>query len=87
MGSRGWQGGKFFITLDEDGSARRSMGNVRGKWIYLNGAALITWDDGAQDAIRKTGSLNQKFAYSKDKLFTDEPDNVTGARNIAPRPI
>ena len=80
-------GGQFFITLDEDGDARRSLGNVRGKWVYTNGAALITWDDGAQDAIRKTGSLNQKFAYSKDKSFNDEPDNVTKARNVMPRPI
>jgi hypothetical protein len=80
-------GGNFFITLDEDGSARRSLGNVRGKWVYKDGAALITWDDGPMDAIRKTGSVNQKYAYSKGKSFSSEPDNVTDAKNITPRPI
>jgi hypothetical protein len=80
-------GGKFFITLNEDGDARRSLGNVRGKWVYAGGAALITWDDGAQDAIRKTGSVNQKFAYAKGKSFNDEPDNVAYAHNTSQRPI
>ena len=47
----------------------------------------MTWDDGAQDAIRKTGSRYQKFAYRAGKSFTDQPDNVTNAQLTAPRPI
>lgn len=80
-------GNTFFITLNENGSAYRSLGDVRGHWIYSGGDALITWEDGAQDAIRRTGSRFQKFAYSAGKKFTDEPDNVTEALNTTPRPI
>lgn len=77
----------FYIALEENGDARRSLGDVHGKWVYTEGEARVTWDDGAQDAIRKVGSRFQKFAYSSGKSFTDTPDNVTGAHNTTPRPI
>ncbi len=80
-------GNNFYITLREDGSATRSLGDERGKWVYMNGEALVTWDDGAQDAIRKVGSKYMKFAYSAGKSFTDSPDNVAPAHNTTPRPI
>jgi hypothetical protein len=81
-------GGTFEITLQEDGNAYRSInGHVHGKWSYVNGEALITWDDGAMDAIRKVGSRDRKSAYHEGKKFTDEPDNVTDAKNTSPRPI
>ncbi len=47
----------FVITLKEDGNAERSLHDIHGTWVYVNGEARITWDDGAQDAIRKAGSL------------------------------
>jgi len=80
-------GNNFYITLREDGGATRSLGHERGKWVYVNGEALVTWDDGAQDAIRKVGSKYMKFAYGAGKSFTDSPDNVAPARNTTPRPI
>jgi len=80
-------GNNFYITLREDGGAARSLGNVHGKWVYMNGQALVTWDDGNQDAIRKVGSKYMKFAYGEGKSFTDSPDNVAPARNTTPRPI
>jgi hypothetical protein len=80
-------GRTFYITLDESGDARRSMGNVHGKWEYVDGEARITWDDGARDAIRKVGSNFQKFAYEEGKSFTDIPYNVTSAQNTTPHPI
>ncbi len=80
-------GNDFFITLHEDGAAMRSLGDVRGRWVYSNGEALITWDDGAEDALRKVGSRFQKFAYKAGKAFTDVPDNVTSAHNTTPNPI
>lgn len=80
-------GGTFYITLNENGSAFRSLRDVRGKWAYVNGDAQITWDDGAEDAIRKVGNRYQKFAYSAGKSFTGNPDNVAEARNTNPRPI
>ncbi|HUB51711.1 MAG TPA: hypothetical protein VL986_06170, partial [Terracidiphilus sp.] len=61
-------GNNFYITLYEDGGAYRSLRAVHGRWEYVNGEARITWDDGAQDAIRKVGSQFQKFAYSSGKL-------------------
>jgi len=80
-------GNNFYITLEETGDALRSLGNEHGKWAYVNGEALVTWDDGAQDAIRKVGARFQKFAYGEGKTFTDEPDNVTSAHNTTPHPI
>jgi hypothetical protein len=80
-------GSNFYITLREDGDAMRSMGDVHGKWVYVNGEAQVTWDDGAEDAIRRVGSQYQKFAYKAGKSFTDVPDNVTNARNTTPKPI
>ena len=80
-------GNNFYITLKENGEAYRSLREVHGKWSYVNGEAQIRWDDGAQDAIRRSGSSFQKFAYSAGKSFTDVPDNVTEAHNTSPRPI
>ncbi len=80
-------GDTFLITLTDNGEAFRSLGDIHGKWTYVNGEARITWDDGAQDAIRKAGSKFQKYAYSAGKSFTDTPDNVTSAVNTTPKPI
>ena len=80
-------GGTFYITLDENGDAYRTLHRIHGKWAYVNGEARVTWDDGAMDAIRKVGGKDQKFAYRAGKSFTDQPDNVTDARNTTARPI
>ncbi|HEY1896547.1 MAG TPA: hypothetical protein VGG62_09765 [Terracidiphilus sp.] len=80
-------GNNFYITLKESGDAMRSIGDEHGRWDYVNGEARVTWDDGAQDAIRKIGSHYQKFAYHQGKSFTDQPDNVTVAKLTNPRPI
>jgi len=80
-------GSTFYITLNEDGSAWRSLHRVHGHWTYINGEARVKWDDGAQDAIRHADGRDQKFAYRAGKSFTDEPDNVTEAHNTSPRPI
>jgi hypothetical protein len=80
-------GNNFYITLEESGDAKRSLGGVHGKWVYVDGEARITWDDGAEDAIRKVGARYQKFAYSSGKFFTGTPDNVANARNTTPHPI
>ena len=63
------------------------IGDVRGKWVYINGEAHVTWDDGAQDAIRKVGSKFRKYAYAAGKSFTDKPDNEGEAHNTSPHPI
>lgn len=80
-------GNTFYITLNENGSAYRSLGDVHGHWAYSNGDALITWDDNNGDAIRRVGSRFQKFAYMNGKSFSDSPDNVAEAHNTTPRPI
>ena len=80
-------GNNFYITLEDHGDAWRSLRSIHGKWVYADGEAQVTWDDGAKDAIRKVGSHFQKFAYSQEKSFTDTPDNVTDAQNTAPHPI
>jgi hypothetical protein len=79
-------GGTFYITLDDNGSAWRSLHRIHGHWAYVNGEAQVRWDDGAMDAIRRINGKDQKFAYRSGKTFTDEPDNVTDAHNTSPRP-
>ena len=81
----GWS--KFLITLDRDGTAKKTIGGPNGKWVVVGNEAQITWDDGWHDAIRKVGNKHQKFAYGPGKSFTDDPDNVTDARNTEPSPI
>jgi len=80
-------GGKFFITLEADGEARKTLGSPHGTWTLVDGEARISWDDGWHDAIRKTGSKHEKLAYEPGKSFDDEPSNVTEARNTQPKPI
>jgi hypothetical protein len=82
-------GDNFYITLREDGSARRLMNGIEhedGIWKYVNGEAQITWNDGWHDAIRKDGDWFHKYAYSEGKTFHDQPDNVTNARNLSQNP-
>ncbi len=80
-------GSRFFITLDADGSARKSHGSPHGTWTLVNGEAHIDWDDGWHDAIRRVGSRHEKVAHEPGTTFDDPPSNVTAARNTEPRPI
>jgi hypothetical protein len=84
---QGGNAGNFFITLDEDGSARKSIGASHGTWTVVDGEARISWDDGWHDAIRKVGTTHEKRAYEPGKSFDEEPSNVTAATNIHARPI
>ena len=79
-------GENFYITLNDDGTAQRTMNDLeheRGTWVYAHGEAQVTWADGWQDCIRKVGSWYKKYAYHEGKTFTDDPDNVTNARNVS----
>ncbi len=80
-------GNHFFITLDADGSARKSLGAAHGTWTLVDNEARITWDDGWHDAIRKVGTRHEKLAFEPGKSFDDSPSNVTAARNTEPKSI
>lgn len=80
-------GGTFYITLEADGEARKTLGSSHGTWTLVDGEARISWDDGWHDAIRKVGSKHEKLAYEPGKSFNDTPSNVTAARNTQPKPI
>jgi hypothetical protein len=80
-------GAHFFITLEADGNAKKSIGSPRGTWTLVDGEARIAWDDGWHDAIRKRGSKHEKVAFEPGKTFDDQPSNVTEARNTQPKPI
>jgi hypothetical protein len=80
-------GDHFFITLDPNGDARKSIGASHGTWTLVDGEARISWDDGWHDVIRKVGTTHEKVAYAPGKSFTDAPDNATAARNTQPKPI
>ena len=80
-------GFNFYITLEADGEAKKSIGSSHGTWTVVDGEARISWDDGWHDAIRRVGAKHEKFAYEPGKSFTDSPTNVTAARNTEPQPI
>jgi hypothetical protein len=80
-------GSNFYITLEADGEAKKTIGASHGTWTVVDGEARISWDDGWRDAIRKVGAKHEKFAYEPGKSFTDSPSNVTAARNREPQPI
>ncbi len=80
-------GNNFFITLDADGSAKKSIGPAHGTWTLVDGEARVNWDDGWHDIIRKRGSRHEKVGIEPGKSFEDPPANVTEARNTEPKPI
>ncbi len=80
-------GGRFYITLDADGSARKTLGSTHGTWTLVDGEARISWDDGWHDAIRKVGTRHEKVAHEPGKSFNDDPTNVAPAVNTHPKPI
>jgi hypothetical protein len=74
-------GKNFYITLNENGTAHRSIGDVNGRGDYVDGEAHVSWEDGRKDAIRKSGAQYFKFAYREGQSFNDDPANVAHARN------
>jgi hypothetical protein len=87
-----WQAGEgngsnFYITLERDGVARKSIGPPHGTWTVVDGEARISWDDGWHDVIRKVGAKYEKRAYEPGKSFDETPSNITAARTTEPRPI
>jgi hypothetical protein len=79
-------GGHFFITLDSNGEASKTMGSKHGRWTVSDGEARIAWDDGWHDAIRRVGDHYQKVAFAPEKSFNDAPSNVADAQNVEPQP-
>lgn len=81
------EGGTFYITLEANGEAHKTVGGSHGTWTVVDGEARIAWDDGWHDAIRKVGTKHEKVAFEPGKTFSDEPSNVTDAVNTSPEPI
>lgn len=85
--SEGPGGGTFYITLEADGEAHKTVGGSHGTWTVVDGEARIAWDDGWHDAIRKVGTKHEKVAFEPGRTFSDDPSNVTDAVNTSPEPI
>ena len=79
-------GDNFYITLEANGRAVRSLHETRGTWTVVNGMACVTWEDRSYDAIRKVGDKYEKVWYP-DETFSGKPNNVTNARLIESKPI
>ncbi len=85
---QGTGSGHFYITLEENGKARKSIGSPGGTWTLVDGEAHISWDDGWHDAIRKVaGGKHEKVAFEPGKSFDDEPSNIAFAKNTENKPI
>jgi len=75
--------GTFFITLESNGEASKTLGASHGIWTIADDEARITWDDGWHDAIRLISNKKyEKIAFAPGSSFSDEPENVTEARRI-----
>ena len=79
-------GGHFFITLDPNGVASKTMGAAHGTWTVTDGEARISWDDGWHDVIRRAGDKYLKAAFAPGTSFNDSPSNVADAVNTSPQP-
>ena len=77
----------FFVTLDRNGEAHKTIGSPHGTWSVVDGEARIKWDDGWTDVIRKVGNKHQKFAYEKGRSLDDDPSNVAEAKTLNSEPI
>jgi hypothetical protein len=80
-------GEDFFITLDRNGEARKTLGSTHGTWEVVDGEARISWDDGWHDVIRPVGSKHEKVAYEPGKSYNTEPNNITDASRVDAQPI
>src|SRR5262249_28908595 len=80
-------GSPFYVTLNPDGQAKKSIGPPHGTWAVVDGEARISWDDGWKDVIRKVGSKHEKFAFEPGKSLNDPPSNVTNAKTLNAEPI
>ena len=80
-------GSDFYITLEKNGQATKSLGSTHGTWIVTDGEVHIRWDDGWHDAIRRAGNKYEKVAYAPGKTFTDAADNITDAKRVDAEPI
>jgi len=79
-------GGTFFITLESNGDANKTIGASHGIWTVVGEEARISWDDGWHDALRKIGEKHEKFAFAPGSTFSQKPENVTAARRVEPTP-
>ena len=80
-------GNRFFITLEDNGVAKKSLGSPHGTWTVVDGEARISWEDGWHDAIRRIDGKHEKVAFEPGKGFDDTPSNIAPARNTESKPI
>jgi hypothetical protein len=74
--------GSFFIVLEPNGEAARSLGANHGTWAVVGEEVRVSWDDGWRDVIRKVGDGHEKFAFAPGTPLDDKAANVTAARKI-----
>jgi hypothetical protein len=77
----------FFVTLDRDGQAHKSLGSGHGTWQVVNCEAHISWDDGWRDVLRKVGDRHEKVAHAPGTGFDGPSDNITSAKTLNDQPI
>lgn len=80
-------GNRFYITLEDNGDAKKTLGPPHGTWTLVDGEARITWEDGWHDAIRRVDGKHEKVAFEPGKGFDDTPSNIAPARNTESKPI
>ncbi len=77
-------GADFFITLSENGQASKTIGVNHGTWTFTNGEAIITWEDGIHDVIRKNGQKYEDRTYAAGKALSGTPSLTSDAVNTTP---
>jgi hypothetical protein len=72
--------GSFAVELRPNGEAHKDHGAPHGTWVFVDGEARISWDDGWHDVIRRVGDKHEKFAFEPGRAITESPSNVSTAR-------
>jgi hypothetical protein len=72
-------GDTFAVELKASGEAHKDHGAPHGTWVFVDGEARISWDDGWHDVIRRVGDKHEKFAFEPGRAITDSPSNVSTA--------
>ena len=65
--------GNFYITLEANGEAHKTIGADHGTWTVVDGEARIAWDDGWHDVIRRLVRNTRSSRSSRANLSPKSP--------------
>jgi len=76
---------EFYIILYDDGSAEDTWeSGEKGAWVMSGDKAVIMWNNGWKEIIRKTSDGKyEKLGYGPKVLFNEPPTNTSDAIKVS----